>query len=239
MSEWAPKRFWKSAEATPQGDGWTVTLDGRPVRTPAKTPLVVPTQALARRIAAEWDAQEARVNPTTMPFTRMSNSALDKVTPQHAEVADMLAAYGDADLLCYRADRPEELVSRQADAWDPVLDWAEAALGARLAPRLGVIHAPQDAAALARLSARVHALDAFRLAAFHDLVSLTGSLILGFAAAERLHDPDTLWSLSRIDETWQAEQWGADEEAQATAEYKRGEFNHSAIYFRLATPGAA
>ncbi|MBS0125633.1 ATP12 family chaperone protein [Thetidibacter halocola] len=239
MSEWAPKRFWKSAEVTPQGAGWAVTLDGRPVRTPAKTPLVVPTEALARQIAAEWDAQEARVNPATMPFTRMSNSALDKVTLQHAEVADMLGAYGDADLLCYRADHPEELVSRQADAWDPVLDWAGAALGARLVPRLGVIHAPQDAAALARLSARVHTLDAFRLAAFHDLVSLTGSLILGFATAERLHDPDTLWSLSRIDETWQAEQWGADEEAQATAEYKRGEFNHAATYFQLANPGAA
>ena len=131
MSEWALKKFWKKAEVVTEANGFTVTLDGRGVRTPAKARLVVPTEALAREIANEWQAQEDRVNPATMPFARMANSALDKVASQHAEVADMLAAYGDSDLLCYRAEAPEGLAERQRAAWDPLLDWAAATLGAR------------------------------------------------------------------------------------------------------------
>ncbi|WP_425099975.1 ATP12 family chaperone protein [Tropicibacter sp. S64] len=234
MAEWAPKRFWKNTEIGAVNGGWTVTLDGRGVKTPAKTALTVPTEALAREIAAEWQAQGDRVDPATMPFTRMANSALDKVTTQHAEVADMLAAYGDADLLCYRAGHPEELVTRQAAAWDPMLDWAAEIFGARLAPRIGVIHEPQDGAALAALSRQVHALNPFALAAFHDLVSLTGSLVLGLAVARGRLSAEDAWPLSRIDETWQEEQWGEDAEARALADYKKGEFLHAARFFQLA-----
>ncbi|WP_136439799.1 ATP12 family chaperone protein [Pacificoceanicola onchidii] len=233
MAEWAPKRFWQNAGVATTEGGWTITLDGRGVKTPAKTALVVPTQALAEAIAAEWQAQEDKVDPATMPFTRTANSALDKVAVQHGEVADMLAAYGDSDLLCYRADGPEGLVQRQIEAWNPLLDWAETALGARLEPRVGVIHAPQDSTALARLSAQVHALDPFGLAAFHDLVSLSGSLVLGFAVAEAHLRAEDAWLRSRIDETWQEEQWGEDEEASALAAYKKGEFLHAARFFAL------
>lgn len=236
MSEWAPKRFWTQAAPVVSDTGWTVTLDGRAIKTPAKTLLQVPTEALAREIAAEWNAQQDKVNPATMPFTRTSNSALDKVTPQRAEVADMLAAYGDSDLLCYRADSPAGLVARQARLWDPMLDWAENTLGVGLKPRTGIMHVPQDPASLSRLAEQVHALNPFELAAFHDLVSLTGSLILGFAAAHGGHDPQTLWTLSRVDENWQEEQWGVDEEAQEKAEFKRGEFLHAEQYFRLSQP---
>ncbi|WGW05255.1 ATP12 family chaperone protein [Tropicibacter oceani] len=233
MSEWAPKRFWQNTEINPVEGGFTVLLDGRGVKTPAKTPLIVPTEALAREIAAEWQAQQDKVNPKTMPFTRTANSALDKVATQHAEVADMLAAYGDADLLCYRADHPQELVQRQIEAWDPMLDWAETALGARLEPRSGVIHAPQAPQALTHLARQVHDLNPFALAAFHDLVSMTGSLVLGFAAAHDHLPADQIWQLSRIDETWQEEQWGEDEEATALAVHKRGEFLHASRFFRL------
>lgn len=237
MSEWAAKRFWTEAQAVADDDGWTVKLDGRGVKTPAKAALIVPTKGLAQAIAEEWRAQEDKIDPTTMPFTRMSNSAIDKVTPQKAEVADMLAAYGDSDLLCYRADDPEGLVSRQSDAWDPVLDWAAETLGARLLPRVGVMHAPQDAGALAELSRRTHALSPFELAAFHDLVSLTGSLILGFAQMHGHGDSESIWKMSRIDETWQEEQWGVDEEAEALAESKRGEFNHAVRFVQLCRVG--
>lgn len=139
MSEWSMRRFWKEAGVVPEDGGFAVKLDGRGVKTPAKTPLVVPTMALAQAIADEWDAQGEKVDPTGMPFTRMANSALDKVRTQHAEVADMLAAYGDSDLLCYRADHPAELIARQAAGWDPLLAWAAEVLGAPLAPRVGVI----------------------------------------------------------------------------------------------------
>ncbi|MEL6449979.1 MAG: ATP12 family protein [Pseudomonadota bacterium] len=234
MSEWKQKRFWTKAAAEETANGWAIQLDGRAVKTPAKAGLLVPTHALAQAIAAEWDAQEDVVDPRSMPFTRSANAAIDKVAVQHAEVANMLADYGDADLLCYRADAPEGLVARQAETWDPYLDWAADALGARLLPRVGLMHESQDPAALARLSDRVHALSNFELTAFHDLVSLSGSLVLGFAAAQDMNPTPTIWAASRVDETWQEEQWGEDEEAQEVAEIKKASFFHAKTFFDAA-----
>ncbi len=233
MSDWKARRFWTDAKVVPAEGGFGVELDGRPIKTPAKRGLIVPTSAMADAIAAEWQAQEKVINPNSMPCTKTANAALDKVLIQHAEVADMLAAYGDCDLLCYRADSPQELVERQKMHWDPMLDWAEEALGVRLEPRVGIMHVPQDPAAVAQLTARTHALDHFQLAAFHDLVSLSGSLILGFAAAHSARDMDSLWDLSRLDEHFQAEQWGADDEAEALAEVKKGSFLHAKLMFDL------
>lgn len=236
MSEWKQKRFWTEV-TTQSGDaGWSVQLDGRAVKTPAKTALLLPTEALAQAVAAEWDAQDGVIDPLSMPFTRSANAALDKVAVQHAEVADMLAAYGDADLLCYRADAPTELVERQAEIWDPYLEWGADVLGARLYPRTGVIHESQSSEALATLSKQVHALDPFQLAAFHDLVSLSGSLILGFAAAQDLHPAPIIWAASRVDENWQEEQWGEDEEAQRQAEIKKSSFLHAKAFWDAARP---
>lgn len=236
MSEWKAKRFWTEASVVPCEGGFTVELDGRPVKTPLKTLLVVPTRAMAEVIAAEWDAQEGEIKPATMPVTRAANAALDKVTHQHAEVVTLLAAYGDSDLLCYRADSPQELVQRQAEAWDPLLDWAEAALGARLEPRTGVMHASQDPRALNHLSKQVHAMDPFCLTAFHDLVALTGSLVLAFAAIHERSDMATLWALSRLDEIYQQEQWGVDEEAAELSAWKESEFVAAKRFYDLSLP---
>jgi chaperone required for assembly of F1-ATPase len=233
MSDWKAKRFWKAAAVVPAPGGFTVELDGKPVRTPAKRALVLPTQRIADIVAAEWDAQEGVINPHGMPATKTANAALDKVADQHAEVADMLAGYGDSDLLCYRADAPEGLVARQSAAWDPMLDWAEEALGARLHPRIGVVHVPQDPEALAVLSRLTHRFNAFELAAFHDLVSLSGSLILGFAAALQARDIDLIWDMSRLDEVWQAEQWGKDDIAEAQAALRKAAFLHAGNMFAL------
>lgn len=213
--------------------GYTVHLDGRPVRTPAKAALIVPTQALAETIAAEWQRQEGQIDPKSMPFTRSANAAIDKVNPQRAEVVRLLADYGDSDLICYRAQSPAELVARQAEAWDPLLDWAESVLAVRLSPVVGVVHEPQGAEALMRLHAHVEALDIWSLTAFHDLVSLSGSLVIAFAALHDLHGPDVLWRLSRIDETWQTEQWGSDEEAQRIARGKESDFLHAKRFHDL------
>ncbi|QUJ75663.1 ATPase [Sulfitobacter albidus] len=234
MSDWKAKRFWTSSAVLPRDGGFGIELDGRAVKTPAKRALLVPTRKMAEAIAAEWDAQEDIINPNTMPVTKTANSAIDKVATQHDEVADLLAAYGDSDLLCYRADSPEGLVARQAAQWDPMLDWAADTLGARLHPRVGIMHVPQDPDTLARLRARTHALDDFELAAFHDLVSLSGSLVLGFAAALDARDADALWTLSRLDEIWQEEQWGEDEEATEMAAVKRDAFLHAKRMFDLA-----
>ncbi|MGB5864901.1 MAG: ATP12 family protein [Sulfitobacter sp.] len=233
MSAWKAKRFWTSATVVQADAGFAVELDGRPVKTPAKRALCVPTQAMAQAIAIEWDAQEDVIKPATMPATKTANAAIDKVAVQHAEVAELLAAYGDSDLLCYRAENPEELVARQAEIWDPMLDWAEEALNARLHARIGIMHVPQDGDTIAELSRRTHALDPFELAAFHDLVSLSGSLVLGFAAAMDAQPADTLWDISRLDELWQEEQWGEDEEATALAAVKRDAFLHASRMFGL------
>lgn len=233
MSGWAAKRFWKEAQATETEGGFTVQLDGRAVKTPAKAGLVVPTLKMAEAIAAEWDAQEEAIQPLTMPVTRSANAAIDKVTHQFAEVADMVSDYGDADLLCYRADSPAELAARQAEAWDPLLDWAAETLGARLETRVGVLHAPQSADALQKLRQQVHAMSPFELTAFHDLVGISGSLVMGFATIKGVHAPEQMWQLSRIDELWQIEQWGEDDEATEIARKKLSEFLHASHFFAL------
>lgn len=233
MSTWEMKRFWKETGVAEAGGGWTVTLDGKPLRTPGKALLVFPTRAYAEECAAEWDAQEEKVRPDSMPLTRSANSAIDKVSTQFEEVAALIAAYGETDLLCYRADSPESLVQRQAEAWDPLLDWAAEALGARLLPTAGIIHRPQEPQALARLAEATRAFDPFELAAFHELVALSGSLVIGFAAARRAQPPEALWAASRIDEDWQSEQWGVDEEAAEQMALKKEAFLHAAHIFSL------
>ncbi len=233
MSNWKAKRFWKESKATETEGGFTVLLDGRGVKTPAKTPLVVPTQDLAQAIAAEWDAQEGEVNPLTMPFTCGANAALDKVAAQFEEVAALITEYGGTDLLCYRAEGPEGLIARQAEAWDPVLGWAADKLGARLNVAAGVMHVAQDPDVLEGLHAQVRAMSPFELAGFHDLVGLSGSLVLGFAAVHDLQPIENLWVLSRVDETWQQEQWGVDEEAAKMAEAKQQAFMQAKRFYDL------
>lgn len=231
MSEWKQKRFWNDATITQENGGWSVKLDGRTVKTPAKAGLILPTKTMAQAVAAEWHAQKDEINPLSMPFTRSANAAIDKVRIQRAEVADMLAAYGDADLVCYRADSPDTLVARQAAEWNPFLDWAADRFGARLLPRTGILHESQDAYALALLSDEVHMLSDFSLAAFHDLVGLTGSLILGFAAAKDAFPLPRIWAASRLDELWQEEQWGVDQGAQEAAGIKESAFFHAKAFY--------
>ncbi|WP_300073449.1 ATP12 family protein [uncultured Ruegeria sp.] len=233
MSEWKPKRFWTESAVVEAEGGHTVELDGRRVKTPARETLILPTRAMAEAVAAEWEAQDEVVDPTLMPFTRTANAAIDKVRIQHHEVAEMLADYGDTDLLCYRATHPQELQNKQSAEWDPALDWAAETFSARLVPVAGVLHQSQSDEALAVLRQRVHALDEFQLAAFHDLVSLSGSLILGFAAAMDWRAPDEIWRISRLDELWQIEQWGHDDEAHAVAETKKTAFLHAKNFFDI------
>ncbi|MEE9389566.1 MAG: ATP12 family protein [Paracoccaceae bacterium] len=227
------KRFWDKVTVQTLDQGFEVHLDERPLNTPAQSRLIVPTRDLATAIAKEWRAQSELIKPETMPFTKTANSAIDKVIAQKADVADMLAAYGDSDLLCYRADTPGELVARQNLAWDPVLKWAADTLDVRLVPRVGVMHIPQSQEATAKLAAMVHDLSGFELAGFHDLVALTGSLILAFATLHSFASPKEIWLLSRVDEIWQQDQWGEDEEACAQEAIKRKAFYHAETFIRL------
>lgn len=239
MSEWKARRFWKQAQAVEaeSGGGWAVALDGRRIKTPAKTALVMPSRAMAEAVAAEWDAQGEQIDPRSMPVTRAANSALDKVSVQFDEVAGLIADYADSDLLCYRADGPEALTLRQAEAWDPLLDWADTTFGVRLQPVTGVMHRPQQVSSVSALRAVVFAHDPFSLTALSDLVALSGSLVIGLASTRNYTDPGSLYDLSRLDELWQEEQWGRDEEAHATAVKKRAEFVAAKEFFDLAGAG--
>ena len=233
MSNWKTKRFWKEAVAEPCDGGFTVRLDARPVRTPLKAALMVPTLEMAQAIAAEWDAQTGLVKPQTMPVTRAANSAIDKIVPQFDEVAGLLSAYGASDLICYRATEPQALIARQAQAWDPMIAWSAEALAAPLIATAGVIHIAQPAQSLARLASYVSALDPFRLAGIHDLVAISGSLVLALAVTHRKISADNAWTLSRIDETWQQELWGIDDEAAEYAAQRHRAFLEADRFYQL------
>lgn len=238
MAGWAAKRFWKDVTAEEAEGGWRILLDTRVVKTPAKATLSLPSLALAQQIAEEWRAQEDRVDPLSMPFTRSANAAIDKVATQFGAVVTEIAAYGETDLCCYRADGPETLCRAQADAWDEILDWSRESLGAPLTPVIGVVPAAQPPQSLAVLRSEVAGLDPFALTALHDLVALSGSLLLGLAVIKDLAAAEDLWERSRVDEHFQASQWGVDEEAAQTEAYKRQEFLHAAGFFRLSRPSA-
>jgi chaperone required for assembly of F1-ATPase len=230
MTGWTPKRFWTDVTLGEEPGGFTVCLDGRPIMTPARNRLVLPARALADAVAEEWSRQEEVVRPATMPLTRLANTAVDRVTPDRAAVAAIVAAYAETDLLCYRAEGPGELRRLQDEAWDPLLDWAEARFGARLVPTSGVLPVVQARPSLDRLASAVDAQSPWHLTALHELVSLTGSLVLGLAVAEGACAPLEAWALSRIDEEWQFAQWGRDAEADAAAERRRAEFLDAARF---------
>jgi chaperone required for assembly of F1-ATPase len=233
MTGWTPKRFWKDVTLGAEPGGHAVLLDGKPIRTPAKALLTLPTLPLAEAVAEEWARQEDVLRPDTMPMTRLANTALDRVAPEFAAVAGIVAAYAETDLLCYRADTPYELRRLQDEAWDPLLDWAAERYGARLVPTTGVVPCPQPPDALAQLAAAVGARSPWQLTPLHELVSLTGSLILGLAVAEEVRSPEEGWALSRIDEEWQYAQWGRDEEADAAAARRQDEFLEAVRFTRL------
>ena len=218
------KRFYKSVEVSPADGGWTVTLDGRPIRTPAKRTFVVPTAALARAAADEWAAQGDEINPATMPLTGLANAALDRVGADRTTFIDGLAAYADSDALAYRAEHPADLVQRQATGWNPILDWAERRYGVEFELVPGVMHRPQPATTVARLRAAIEPLDDFALTAMQPLVTISGSLVVALALLEGAIDEDAAWEAGQLDELYQAEKWGEDSLAAQSRASRRDAF---------------
>lgn len=227
------KRFYKAAAASEADGGWTVTLDGKPLRTPAKAPFLTPGRKLAEAAAAEWEAQQGEVKPADMPVTKSVNTAIDRTAVEFEAVAEAVAAYGASDLICYRAEAPAGLRERQNEAWDPLIAWAQEAYGARLITTTGVMPQLQPAEGSRRLADAVSAFSAFQLTALYDLTALSGSLIIALAVASGRLDAEEGWRLSRIDEDWQKELWGADDEAEAVAARKSGEFAAAARFLEL------
>jgi chaperone required for assembly of F1-ATPase len=207
------KRVYKEATTRPGMGGWGVALDGRPMRTPGRNELILPSQPLAAAIAAEWESQEGELRPASMPLTRLAATAIDRTAVQRDQVIAEVANYAGTDLVCYRADHQPLLAARQQSVWQPLVDWAMLRYDAGLAVTSGVIPTRQSAAALKAFAAAVAALDDFRLTALYTLTAACGSLVIALALLEGRLDAATAFEASQLDETFQIEAWGEDAEA--------------------------
>jgi chaperone required for assembly of F1-ATPase len=229
----AMKRFYKEAIVVPGDGGVAVLLDGRPVKTPARNALQLPTEELAEAIADEWNTQSEEIDPRAMPLTGLANAAIDRVVPDPQVFARTLAAYGENDLLCYRSEGPLPLVRRQSEHWDPLLAWARRRFDIEFQTVAGVIHRPQPARTVEQLGLAVAARSPFQLAALSPLVTISGSLVLALALAEGEIGLDQAWSAATLDEVWQAERWGEDALATAALEARRHEFEAAYRFLTL------
>ncbi len=210
------KRFYETVSVEPEEGGFAVRLDGRTVKTPARKVLRLPTQAAAELVAGEWRAQTQEIDPATMPATRLANTAIDAIAGQEEEVFADIVRFSGTDMLCYRADGPQELVARQAERWDLVIDWAASVHGARFILAEGIMHQEQPAEAVSAYAGALRAFSSpIELACLHVVTTLTGSALLALAFAHRRLDRDEIWALAHLDEDWTDEHWGVDAEAQA------------------------
>lgn len=235
-----PRRFYREAQAEWRGDHWHLLLDGKAAKTPKRLALAVTDRAVAEALAAEWSAQADILDPLHMPLTRLVNAALDGVADEAEAVRADIARYAGTDLICYRATSPAELAERQARIWDPVLDWAEAALGVRLKTAAGIVHVTQADGELARIAAAVANVPSpVPLAALSAVTTLGGSAMIALALAHRALSPDEAWAAAHVDEHYQAEVWGADEEAVQRQRYRRREFDAAALALASWRPASA
>ena len=219
------KRFYKQVSVAPEGSGWRVLLDGKPIRTPAKAAQIVPSAALAQVMALEWSAQGEEIDPAAFIFRDMADYAIDVVARDPAAAAADLLRYAETDTLCYRAEAGEALHDRQSEVWEPLLRATETRWDVHFERVDGIRHRPQPEATLTRMAAVLVPLDAFTLGALTTLTTLTASLVLGLAALEDGSDGETLWAAANLEEDWQAELWGKDAEALALRARRLAEFS--------------
>ena len=228
------KRFYKTAAADRTDDGWRILLDGKPVKTPGRHTLLLPTAAMAEAVAREWLGQGEEIDPVSMPMLRLANTVLDGVQANRAEVIGAILRFGEHDLLCYRAEAPPSLAARQAEEWDAMLDWVAEQHGARLIVTSGVGHIAQSPEALAALERAIAAHDDFALAGLHVIASITASLVLGLALTEGAINPAQAFQLSRLDEIHQAERWGVDSQAEQRANLLARELDVASAFIAAA-----
>lgn len=236
-----PRKFYKQAsfEVEKTSDGlatYAITLDGRPVRTPAKAGLIVSTQALAEAIAKEWNDQVEQIRPDTMPFTQIAGTAIDRVGPNIDQVRADALGYASTDLVCYRAEQPEDLVRDQAATWQPILDWIARSYDAPLVTTKGVMAVDQPQESLAALERVIERQSHFELTAFSILAGCLGSLVLALAVRDGERTPEKAWRAAFLDEMWQAERWGEDQEATDRRSAILKEVENASRFITLAAP---
>jgi chaperone required for assembly of F1-ATPase len=224
------RRFYKQAKV---GEGNAILLDGKPVKTPGRAMLAPPGAQLAEAIADEWNAQGETIDPRSMPLTGLANAAIDRIAPAMESFAHGLALYGESDLLCYRAEGPAPLVARQAELWDPILTWARDRYDIVFEVTAGITHKPQPPETTARLAATVGTRGPFELAGLSPLVTVSGSLVIALALAEGAISLTTAWAAASLDEQWQLDQWGEDEEAVKALAGRRADFAAASRFLSL------
>jgi len=229
------KRFYAKAGAIEGKDGFAITLDDRPIRTPSGRQVVVPVREIADAVVAEWEAQQEFIEPLTMPLTRFANSVVDAVVDRVEAVTDDVAKYFQSDLLFYRAGHPEALVAREAAHWDPVVFWAADTLGAHFILAEGIVHVRQPDSAIAAARAALPE-DPWSIAALHVITTLTGSALLALALKQGVVDPDQAWAAAHVDEDWNSEKWGVDEEVAARRAARLVDFRAAAGILRALNP---
>lgn len=228
------KRFYKGVSTQQTDGGWRVLLDGRPIRTAGGRPQIVPTQALAQAMAAEWEAQGETIDPARFAFRDLADFAIDAIAPDPQDVVTSLLPYAETDTLCYRADPEDALFARQDAVWEPLLAATEQAHGLRFTRVSGIMHQPQPEQTLAHLADRLAGLDAFTLAALRMLSSLAASMVIALAALEPDADAGALWNAANLEEDWQAQLWGIDPEAAQHRQTRFEAFTLAITFARLA-----
>jgi chaperone required for assembly of F1-ATPase len=227
------KRLWKDVGVEQADEGWAIRLDGRPMKTPARAALIVPSESLAEAIALEWRAVGETIDPRAMPQTGLANAAIDRVKPDRQAFAGGLASYAEADLACYRAEGPAGLLEQQQEAWGALLAWARRRYDIDFSTTSGLMHVAQPAGTVDRLGHAVSALDSFHLAGLSPLVTIGGSLVAALAVLEKAIAPGQAWVAVSIDDRWQLEQWGSDDEAEAALENRKRDFLAAARFLKL------
>ena len=233
-----PRRFYKDVSVTEADGGFTVLLDGRPLRTPLKRSFVLPTRALAEAAAEEWRAQGEKINPASMPITGLANAAVDKAAgPERAALQVHLAELAEHDLLCYRAGPAQAgLAERQRAQWDPLLRWAEETLGARLHLAEGIMPVTQPTESIATLLRPYEQADAFAFVPLFSMATLTRSVVIPLAVANGAVSPEEAWQAATLEERWNMELWGEDEQAARSLAQRRADFLAAARFLCLLSP---
>lgn len=227
------KRVYKTVTVAEGETGFAVHLDGRTVRSPARRDLILPNRALAEAVAAEWDAQAENVDPRAMPFMSLVATASDRVETQRDHVIETVAAYAGSDMLCYRAEEPAELVALQNEVWGPLLDWCAEVIGARLLVTTGIMPIAQDEAALKAVRGVVSGYETLALTALHEMTAISGSMVIGLAVAEGRIDAEMAVKAAQIDEAFQIERNGEDEEAMERLANLKADLQTAAEFLRL------
>lgn len=229
-----PKRFYETVSVKPNGNTYAIMLDDRPIKTPMKQLLAVNSAELAKAIAKEWETQTEEIDHESMIHTKLTNTALDRVIPRRQEIIDEIIAFAGSDLLCYRATEPQTLCESESRAWDPVIDWYKNTHNIHLKTTSGITHVSQEAKELQKIGSLLSEIDEFTLTAIHNITTLTGSALLSIGLILGPWQPDEIWQAAHIDEDYQIQRWGEDEQASHRRNERRQQYQYTYEFYKLA-----